>query len=236
MNLESTPSKKAVKPSFNDDLSMDDFEFRPITSGLGFHQPKLEETKISMMEKVIPAPIQAPPISTNALNKDMNVYQNDLSIFYSQQSPAPVSLQVEEVKEEIYLRLASKTQRVFAYCLDILLVTSLVSLVLFVMAATIEMDIISIWQNYPNEITPLVVTLFCGFYLIYFSIFDKTASSTLGKNLLKIRVVGQSNEMLSFTTLFLRSFISLLNFVSLGLFSYFDLQNKVTSSKVVRTK
>jgi uncharacterized RDD family membrane protein YckC len=102
------------------------------------------------------------------------------------------------------------------------------------MARTIEMDLMEVWSAYPNEITPLVVILFCGFYLIYFSIFENSTQSTLGKNLLNLRVVSTKNEIQEFHLLLLRSFISLTNFVSLGLFSYFDLQNKITNSKVIR--
>jgi uncharacterized RDD family membrane protein YckC len=107
-------------------------------------------------------------------------------------------------------------------------------MVLTVMARTISMDLMDVWAQYPNEITPLVLTLFCGFYLIYFSIFEKASQSTLGKNIFSIRVVGINNRPLSMMALVVRSTVSLLNFVSLGLFSWFDLQNKVTSSKVIR--
>ena len=65
---------------------------------------------------------------------------------------------------------------------------------------------------------------------MYFSIFEKTSQSTLGKNLLGITVVDLDNKSQSFTLLMFRSFVSLMNFVSLGLFSYFDLQNKVSNS------
>jgi hypothetical protein len=69
---------------------------------------------------------------------------------------------------------------------------------------------------------------------MYFSIFEKTSQSTLGKNLLGITVVDLDNKNQSFIMLVFRTFISLTNFVSLGLFSYFDLQNKVSNSKVVK--
>src|SRR5687768_16467855 len=101
------------------------------------------------------------------------------------------------------------------------------------MARTISMDLIDVWSQYPSEISPLVMTLFCGFYLIYFSIFEKASQSTLGKNLFGIRVTGMNDKSLSLVSLIVRSTVSLLNFVSLGLFSYFDLQNKVTNSKVI---
>ena len=214
---------------------MDDmeFDFKPITSGLGFHHQKATEVKPTFTERTT---IVSPVSAEQTTKKDLNVYQNDLSLFYGQANPenAPEHESIKAV-EEIYYRLASKPQRLFAYLTDLLLVISILSIVLTVMARTISMDLIEVWQLYPNEITPLVLTLFAGFYIIYFSIFEKATQSTLGKNLFGLRVVtAKNNKHLSLSALILRSGVSLLNFVSLGLFSYFDLQSKVSSSKVIR--
>lgn len=231
MNLESTqPPKPTPVPA--DELLMDDFDFKPITSGLGFHQPKPTEIKPAMPERVIQAPPITPMTSTK---KEMSVYQNDLSMFYgaNNQTVAIPELEMEE-KSEIEYRFATKSQRVLAYIVDFLFLVGVVGITLTVMARTISMDLIEVWSAYPNEITPLVATIFCGFYLIYFSIFEKASQSTIGKNIMGIKVVSLGNKDLSFSALILRTSITLVNFVSLGLFSYFDLQNKITNSKVVR--
>jgi uncharacterized RDD family membrane protein YckC len=229
MNLEQVKNQK------NNPVAIDDieFDFKPITSGLGFHHQKATEIKPVMTERTVAVnPISAP---LNA-KKEMNVYQNDLSMFYGKveqvQEAAPEIK--APVKEEKYYRIATKPQRFFAYLADLFMVTSILAIVLTVMARTISMDLMEVWSQYPNEITPLVLVLFSGFYLIYFSIFEMTNQSTLGKNMFGLRVIGLDNKSLSLTTLLARSSIGLLNFISLGLFSYFDLQNKVTSSKVIR--
>lgn len=225
-----------IKNQKNNPVSIDDieFDFKPITSGLGFHQ-KPTEIKPAFTERTMSIPtVPVTPVSTPKRQPEMNVYQNDLSLFYGQ-TQAPEAAPVQETKtEEIkYYKLATKPQRVFAYLSDLLLVTSILGIVLTVMARTISMDLMEVWSQYPNEITPLVVSLFCGFYLIYFSVFEKS-SSTLGKTMFNLRVMGNDDRPLSLMALLMRSLVSLLNFVSLGLFSYFDLQNKVTSSKVIR--
>ncbi len=215
-----------------------DFEFKPITSGLGFHQPKTPEIKPVFTDRIPSVP--STPVGAPLGKKEMNVYQNDLSLFYGQASAsqptatlAPSQVEAEEVVEEPY-RTATRSQRVFAYVTDLTLICSVLGIVLTVMARTISMDLLEVWSQFPNEITPLVITLFCGFYLMYFSIFEKASQSTLGKNLFHLRVLGTDDRPLALSSLLLRSVVSLLNFVSLGLFSYFDLQNKVTGSKVVR--
>lgn len=230
MNLESTGPKKIAIPA---DMLEEDFDFKPLTQGLGFHQNKTTtEIKPIQVERAMPVQTQT-PIQVRPLKPDMNVYQNDLSLFYGQRTETQTAAEQDMPKEKIY-RLATKAQRVFAYSLDLALVISVMGLVLTIMARAIEMDLLTAWSEYPNEITPLVVTLFCGFYVIYFSIFEKTSSSTLGKGLLGLTVVDTDNRDQRFANLILRSVITLLNFVSLGLFSYFDLQNKVTGSKIIR--
>lgn len=236
MNLESQPSKKSKPAVPQDDLSMEDFDFKPITSGLGFHQPKVADVKPVFTDKTIPS--SAPIMQNHPLNtvKEMNVYQNDLSLFYGQTNTTNTAAErtVPEISEEKYYRLASASQRITAYFLDLLFLTGVVGIMLTVMARTISMDLLEVWQAYPNEITPLVITIFCGFYFIYFSIFEKAPHASVGKNMLGLRVVDANDKGLSFATLLLRTFVTLVNFVSLGLFSYFDLQNKITHSKVIR--
>jgi uncharacterized RDD family membrane protein YckC len=230
MNLEEVKNQK------NNTQSLDDieFDFKPITSGLGFHHQKATEIKPVMTERTVTMSPLSQPVSP--MKKEMNVYQNDLSMFYNNNQSLPQTIAIPEIPlpvEEKYYRLAGKSQRVFAYLIDLSLVLSLLGIVLTVMARTISMDLMDVWNQYPNEITPLVITLFCGFYLIYFSIFEKTGP-TLGKSLFSLRVTGMDDKSLSLITLIIRSTVSLLNFVSLGLFSYFDLQSKITSSKVIR--
>ena len=229
MNLEQVKNPKN-NPNVIDDM---EFDFKPITSGLGFHHQKPTEIKPIMTERTVAVSPVSTPLNAK---KEMNVYQNDLSMFYGQteQVHAPATEVKSKVAEEKFYRLATKPQRFFAYLADLFMVASILGLVMTVMARTISMDLMEVWSQYPNEITPLVLVLFCGFYLIYFSIFEMTNQSTLGKNMFGLRVTGMDNKSLSLTTLLMRSSVGLLNFVSLGLFSYFDLQNKITNSKVIR--
>jgi uncharacterized RDD family membrane protein YckC len=229
MNLEQVKNKKAA-PEVMEEFELD---FKPITSGLGFHHQKATEIKPIITEKTV---AMSSVNSFQSPKKDMNVYQNDLAMFYNQGQGQINEMPMPELKvtEEVSFKLASGTHRVFAYLTDLLLVSSVLALVVTVMARTIRMDLMEIWSQYPNEITPLVMTLFCGFYLLYFSIFEKSGHSTLGKNLFGLKVMSIDNQAMSLVSLLARSTVSLLNFVSLGLFCYFDLQNKITSSKVVR--
>lgn len=229
MNLESNSSKKPKVVVAIDDI---DFDFKPINSGLGFHNNKTTEIKPAFSESQTMINHMATSISVPAARKENQIYQNELSVFYGRENPVQVPADVLKVEKAV--RRATKSQRVLAYVLDLGLVLSFVAIVLTVMSRLIHNDLMEVWADYPNEITPLVLVLFSGFYMMYFSIFEKTTQSTLGKNLLGVTVVDLDNKTQSFTMLMFRSFVSLTNFVSLGLFSYFDLQNKISNTKVVR--
>jgi uncharacterized RDD family membrane protein YckC len=232
MNLETNSIKKSPPTAVVSDEF--DFDFKPITSGLGFHQQHTTEIKPAFKDH--PISVSIPHPSRSPLNQsqrhESQIYQNDISLFYNLE--ASDTRPVKEEKVEKNFKAADKSQRIIAYVLDFGFLVSILSLVLTMMSGLIETDLIDLWSTYPNEITPLVITLFCGFYLIYFSIFEKTNSSTLGKSMLRLQVVNLEGQSLPFSLLLLRSLISLSNFISLGLFSYFDLQSKVSGTKVIK--
>lgn len=232
MNLETNSPKKNNVVIPVDDM---DFDFKPITSGLGFHSQKTTEIKPAFGDTPIYSshsiPVSIPSPAAKPMNQNQ-IYQNELSLFYN--SEVTPKAPVETVRPEKVIRLATKPQRMVAYILDMGLILSLLGIVLTIMARMVEMDLMEVWSAYPNEITPLVLTLFVGFYLMYFSIFEKTSQSTFGKNLMGIKVLNSNNKAQNFSMLLVRSFVSLMNFVSLGLFSYFDLQSKISNTKVVR--
>lgn len=234
MNLETSSSPKKT-PAV--DLDLEDFDFKPITSGLGFNHAKTttEVKPVFLDRPAMPRETTvARPQPQQPVRKEMNVYQNDLSMFYGQTDVMKVEPVKEEKPEKAY-RLASKTERIVAYIMDMALIGSVLSVILMMMSRATDMEILQAWEQYPNEVTPLAITLFCGFYLLYFSISEKTGA-TLGKSMMNLRIVDQDNRSQNFMILMVRTLISLANFVSLGLFSWFDLQNKVTGSKVIKAE
>ncbi len=231
MNLDPASSPKKTPPAL--DLDLEDFDFKPITSGLGFsHQQKTSEIKPVFLERSVQTREVPSTRLQQTVKKDLNVYQNDLSLFYGQAETNRTIPAVEEKTEKVY-RLAAATDRIVAYFLDLGIIFSVMSVTLMFMARATGMEMMEAWVQYPDEITPLVVTLFCGFYLLYFSIGEKTGA-TMGKSFMNIKIVTMENKNQTFINLVIRSFITLMNFASIGLFSYFDLQNKATHSKVIK--
>lgn len=218
------------------DFDLENFDFKPITPGLGFHhEPKTETidvpkaTPVRREQRREASPYQR-------LETSENFFPSDLESFYSSsQTSAPkIEKIAEKVREIAPLRAAGSSERVAAYLLDLGLVVSSVTLTALTMARVLDLDLMEVVNRYPNEATPLLLTLFVGFYLIYFSVFEKSSASTLGKSIFALRVAPLEGEELSLGKLLLRTGVSLFNFVSLGLFSYYDLQSKMSRSRVVR--
>lgn len=232
MNLENvlTPKKNNSV-----DFDLDEFDFKPLTSGLGFSHRQKTTTEIRPAFADRPVVREMPVVARpqTPMKKDMNVYQNDLSIFYGETQHIAKPADELNIKPEKIYRTASKAYRIVAYIFDMGILTSVLSVMLMFMARATGMEVMEAWAQYPDEITPLIVTLFCGFYVLYFSVSEKTGS-TMGKAMMNIRVVNTDNRSQDFMTLVMRSIITLVNFASLGLFSYFDLQNKATNSKVIK--
>lgn len=216
------------------DFDLDNFDFKPITPGLGFHQePKtvtqdMPKAAPLRREKTVSSPYQKFESSSD------NFFPSDLQSFYAD---TPKNLRNETISpapELITLKPARSSERVAAYALDLSFILSAVALTGLTMARVLGLSLSEIATRYPHEATPLILTLFVGFYLIYFSVFEKSESSTIGKSIFSLRVSAMEDRELSLGQLLIRSTLSLFNFVSLGLFSYYDLQSKMSQSRVTR--
>ena len=110
MNLESNSSKKPNMIVATDDI---DFDFKPITSGLGFHNTQTTEIKpnfnqtpsVSLHQVSVPMPVSKPaPMA----RKDNQIYQNELSAFYGRDTatntPVEIPSYTEFVTDSVWMR------------------------------------------------------------------------------------------------------------------------------------
>lgn len=225
-----------------DKLFDDQNAFKPLTKGLGFHHSlKSEEevnTNLKKSSEMLRNDLEkrAKSLNTNITTNDTSLDRGELAAFYSNTMPT-----VENLKkpEEITLKLsstskASMTKRFGAYAIDFLVVAAmyLVTLVAILVISPLGMDALTS-KEVLSELLKLTAPLAVFFYLFYFSFLDKTSYSTLGKRLLSLKVQDERGQEISMYQAFLRSFLTLISFVSLGLFSLLDFQSKMTETKVV---
>jgi len=83
----------------------------------------------------------------------------------------------------------------------------------------------------------LYLPLGLGFYLFYFMLFERVTGQTLGKLILGIKVVKlNSDTPPSLVQCFLRNFLNIISFATLGLLTVYDVVNWSLGLKVVKNK
>ena len=77
------------------------------------------------------------------------------------------------------------------------------------------------------------LVLYSLIFVFYFSFFDKTAYSTLGKNLMGIRTMAINGKMTYYKS-FLRSTLTLINLVTFGIMNILGITDLISASKVTK--
>ena len=81
----------------------------------------------------------------------------------------------------------------------------------------------------------LYLPLGIGFYLFYFMLFERVTGQTLGKLLLRIKVVKLgSDQPPSLWQCFLRNFFNIFSIATMGLLTVYDVVNWSLGLKVVK--
>lgn len=227
-----------------DKLFDDQNAFKPLTKGLGFHHSLKSEKEVSISLKKSSEMLKNDlEKRAKTLNSSVNLHnetldRGDLSPFYK--SDFPTKEEVHPTFEQEIIkgpREAVMGKRLGAWLIDAFLVTSmyLVTLILITFISSLDFKLLLDTQvalSFLKETAPL----FVFYYLFYFSFFDKTEYSTIGKRALSLRVCDEKGSAITMYQAFLRSFLTLVSLATLGLFSMLDFQSKMTETKVIETK
>lgn len=148
---------------------------------------------------------------------------------------------ISETPEKINSTINSPTEaafsfRVFAYLTDLIIVTCtwVLTLVLFSFIAEVGSEIY-LMKPLPIDLLAMTGILYLCYYVFYFTFMDTTKSSSIGKALVNINVRNLEGERASVLRTFLRSILSILNTLLLGLPSLFGALDKITGTKVLRS-
>jgi len=107
MNLDTNSSKKPLKIMATDDM---DFDFKPITSGLGFHNEATTDIKPLFHENRPSVATPSVPKIKLESRKEMNhqIYQNDLAMFYGRETLKNSPIEQQNAKAtRLYFRLGT---------------------------------------------------------------------------------------------------------------------------------
>jgi uncharacterized RDD family membrane protein YckC len=225
-----------------DDL-LNDFDFKPITEGLGFHHSLKEkkEVQVSLKSKSVSLKNDIEKRATSLKSsfdseKADNINMGDLSPFYNKtQTSAEVETQIELSSTDLHEEVieASMISRTIAWAIDIIMLTSimLITITGILISSDMPLEIINIFML-SDDLVVSFIALSTMFYIFYFSFLDKTNYSTPGKRMMSLQVISDEGRLTIIQT-FTRSVFSIASF---GLFNLFKIQDKMTNTKVVISK
>lgn len=199
--MENTPSE---------DFDLDDFSFKPITKGLGFH-PKKEE----IARPFKPTPVRATRNYTQTTTTTTLVRP------------------VKKVKEKEILLTANPRDKILAFIIDLSIITavSILTLTMLVYGADLNIQVlISLFPFY--ELFLFASSIFSLYFLLYFSILDLTA--TPGKSLMGLELKLENGKRPQLGNTLPRAMITLLSLPLVGLPLLSNFQSRYSESEVYK--
>jgi uncharacterized RDD family membrane protein YckC len=237
MDMQTNPSKK---PTLPEDF-FEDFDFRPVTEGLGFHHAKKNEEAIQMARALVAekssasrsAPRSEHPFTNlqTPLGPPAQAYvQSDLSLFYNQ----TVATAPQDTAEPTQVRLAPRAVRAVAFVMDLMVLLVMMWMTFGAVEVFTELPLLGSLVTGQTDMLLSATMLFSGYFVIYFTILEKFQGASLGKELLGLRIVDGHLNPISLVRAASRSVVTLVGFLSLGFTAWMDLTGKVTDTQVVR--
>tara|TARA_B100001971_G_scaffold213155_1_gene245539 strand:- start:127521 stop:128225 length:705 start_codon:yes stop_codon:yes gene_type:complete len=215
---------------------------KPLTEGLGFHHSLKDEKKVKIKQtsKTLDSELRqrARQMSQNTTNNfGDKATMGDLSAFYETKELETNVPNIVISKEELQKLDAKKVGidiRLLAFVIDMLFISFIyvsIFAISFFISGLPENIFLSAFFSKSFLIEGLV--LYSLIFVFYFSFFDKTAYSTLGKNLMGIRTMAINGKMTYYKS-FLRSTLTLINLVTFGIMNILGITDLISASKVTK--
>jgi uncharacterized RDD family membrane protein YckC len=221
----------------------DDLQFRPISKGLGFHQPKDVRPHIGATTPTTRNTISAQTSSANNLLSRTNppsLKRSSSLVRKSMVSEAIASTE-QLVEDRVLLSSATKVSllsRFMSWAIDI---TALVLLMAASSALIFQLNNFS-WDEplqffHIDFFWNLYLPLGLGFYMFYFMLFERVTGQTLGKLIMGLKVVRLNSDLPpTLWQSFLRNIFNLASLATLGLLTIYDVVNWSLNLKVKKVQ
>lgn len=262
---EESKNKKGSTPNTNleNEINELDFDFLPLTNGLGFHQPEEKKVQAHFTQKIVKKPtmpVYNQNIAMKLETQEQPINRADLSPFYNSgknsfdmnplfsdsdfqklksSSYKDQKIEVKEIskaKLEVHFEKADLQEQVSAWAIDVVIITALLLSTVylnFALSGFYQLEQIKGLMSLVEGFT-YFAPLFIFYYLFYFTILDRAGSLTIGKKIMGIQIRSLRGEHLGFTQTFLRAGITLLSVLAFGLPLLMDFQGKLTDSEVIK--
>lgn len=256
MNQSKVDHEQAKKNPIALELESDDeFDFKPITKGLGFHQSVKKTTparttsagvmnrslssarpqgtqKIPQVPSLNSTPTQSLS-SASSLPQELKAFYETPAATQTESAAIRQKAATQNLEVETRTPTAGSIIQLAAWLIDLVVIAIFVLATMAALFYTLEIDF-SVWKEVitrsRNYVVPL--SLFSIYYILYFGVWDLVGG--LGKTLMGIKVVSRvKGEKLSFLKTSLRAVISLLSLAVFGLPHIVDFQGKLSDTEVV---
>lgn len=247
MDLHTTSATPQRRPAPSTEEMMDEFSFKPLTEGLGFHHgnKKAEEAvqiaRQQVAERSIPVrqmgrnehPFTSHQRGAGTTAPTTEYVQNDLALFYAPKAEIGTLPELEE-RLPVAAREADLSVRGIAYLLDLVFIAGMTWVTFALIGFLTEIDFAaSLWEGH-GEMWAVVGVLFSGYFMLYFTVLEKFQGGSIGKETLDLRVVTTEGNGPSLLRAAARTLITLVGTLSLGFTAWVDLAGKLTNTKVIR--
>lgn len=225
-----------------DKIFGENLNVRPITEGLGFHHEKADSNEIGLKNKQKSLKENIENRSKIILQKQNQINRKhgekammgDLSAFYEEEKVAKVKPSIKNIETSLDIQHISLADRFFAFFLDMFIVSFM-----FIMIVVLSLVLSPLPQNILISGFLDYNFIFDGFilysllFIFYFSFMDKTAYSTIGKNLLGVKLLGV-NDRISLGNTFIRAISTYVGLFTLGLISILGISDIFSKTQLVK--
>lgn len=228
--------------SFNDD-----FQFRPASKGLGFHNPNIKQALKATHPQptnISSIPLKNPIIgngTTHLLNSKAKTRQPSLPRSSNLVKASLVSETLTATAEELQgLESASSAPtlyaRFFSWAIDIISLVLLISLSSSFIFQLNNLTLTDPMEFFNSDfILNLYLPMGLGFYMFYFMLFERVTGQTLGKLIMGLKVVRLNTDLPpTLWQSFIRNIFNLISFATMGLLTVYDIVNWSLGLKVVK--
>lgn len=240
-NISENTSSKTAAHLLRD--SVEEFEFRPITEGLGFNRnaEKKGEQRIKGFNSTEPLPGEK-------ISIDNSFPMGDLTPFYKQtpnssnknkvainEKLAEVSTSKPVKKKEESLVLANRYELLLSWLIDMAICLSLVALTatFLVFASGVSSELILKILSV-NTVVTYLTFLLLSFYICYFSFLDTFCDGTFGKFALNLRITSEGKSSVSFKGALFRAMISFCSLFAFGLPLILNFQGMISGTRILK--
>ncbi len=230
--------KKEISSILNNELLDNDeeFNFKPITQGLGFHKEAKRRLPISKPKSIQKTNINTQKPKVELRTSERKEVPNELMGLDAFYSGSEVSISSLEEENQLGVgETIGNSDQVLAWAIDVVIILSVqmaTMLLLTIVAKTNGIILANLIQS--AEMLILTSALFIIYFLLYFSILDVSASP--GKTIKGVMLVCSTGGRLEVRHTFTRALIVLLSPCLLFLPLLFDWQSKLSDTTLIRKR